>query len=33
MTRTFFDTLTTLLLVTVAPALPVLALGLAFELA
>ena len=31
MTRSFFDTLITLLLVTVGPFLPVLALGLAFE--
>jgi hypothetical protein len=33
MTRTFFNSLATLLLVTVGPFLPVLALGLAFEVA
>jgi hypothetical protein len=31
MTRSFFNSLTTLLLVTVGPFVPVLALGLAFE--
>jgi hypothetical protein len=31
MTRSFYDTLITLLLVTLVPFLPVLALGLAFE--